>query len=206
MTLMLNAMTLILDDHGSQSIITILFVSITILIVGESDISWYGDTVNDDASTTPDTWQNALGHTIKVRRTDVGMSRQQLADASTISYSYLSAIENGAKAPSTKILRVIADRLGLETKELLALVDARIERGSAPDGQITDEVMEIIERQEQRFRERQDERLADRGITPNIIETRRLLLALATTLDDDDLVTLTKVAQALTALKQNLEP
>lgn len=196
---------MVLDDHNPESIIIALLVSIVIPIVGESDTSWYGDTVTDDESNTTDTWQNALGHTIKVRRTDVGMSRQQLADASTISYSYLSAIENGAKAPSTKILRVIADRLGLETKELLALVDARIERGSAPDGPITDEVMEIIERQEQRFRERQGERFAGRG-TPNTIETRRLLLALANTLDDDDLVTLTKVAQGLTALKQNLEP
>jgi transcriptional regulator with XRE-family HTH domain len=173
-------------------------------MVGESNTSWYGYTVTDDASNTTDTWQNALGHTIKVRRTDVGMSRQQLADASTISYSYLSAIENGAKAPSTKILRVIADRLGLETKELLALVDARIERGSATDGPITDEVIDIIERQEQRFRERQEARLADRG-APNTIETRKLLLALANALDDDDLVTLTKVAQGLTALRQNLE-
>ena len=196
---------MVLDDHNPKSIIIALLVSIVIPIVGESDTSWYGDTVTDDESNTTDTWQNALGHTIKVRRTDVGMSRQQLADASTISYSYLSAIENGAKAPSTKILRVIADRLGLETKELLALVDARIERGSAPDGPITDEVMEIIERQEQRFRERQGERFAGRG-TPNTIETRRLLLALANTLDDDDLVTLTKVAQGLNALKQNLEP
>jgi transcriptional regulator with XRE-family HTH domain len=161
------------------------------------------DTMSELPAVDTGEWSNALGHTIKVRRTDVGMSRQQLADASTISYSYLSAIENGAKAPSTKILRVIADRLGLETKELLALVDARIDRGSAPDGPVTDEVIEIIERQEQRFRERQEVRLADRG-SPNTIETRKLLLALANTLDDDDLVILTRVAQGLTALKQNL--
>jgi transcriptional regulator with XRE-family HTH domain len=162
-------------------------------------------TMSDLPAVDNEEWSNALGHTIKVRRTDVGMSRQQLADASTISYSYLSAIENGAKVPSTKILRVIADRLGLETKELLALVDARIERGSAPDGPVTDEVIDIIERQEQRFRERQEARLADRG-TPSAIETRRLLLTLANTLDDADLVTLAKVAQGLTALRQNLEP
>jgi transcriptional regulator with XRE-family HTH domain len=163
------------------------------------------DTMSELPAVDTGEWSNALGHTIKVRRTDVGMSRQQLADASTISYSYLSAIENGAKVPSTKILRVIADRLGLETKELLALVDARIERGSAPDGPLTDEMMDIIERQEQRFRERQGVRLAGRG-TANTIETRRLLLTLANTLDDADLVTLTKVAQGLTALRQNLEP
>jgi len=153
----------------------------------------------------PIAYQEALGRTIQVLRTDRSMSRRELAERSSISYSYLSAIENGAKAPSTKILRVIADRLGLETKELLALVDARIERGSAPDGPLTDEMMEIIERQEQRFRERQDARLADRG-TPNTIETRRLLLALANALDDEDLVTLAKVAQGLTALRQKLEP
>lgn len=148
-------------------------------------------------------WSHALGHTIKVRRTDVGMSRQQLADASTISYSYLSAIENGAKAPSTKILRVIADRLGLETKDLLALTDARIERGSAPDGTLTDEMMDLIERQEQRFRERQEVRLAGQA-APSAIETRRLLLTLANSLDEADLVTLTKVAQGLTALRHSL--
>ncbi len=149
-------------------------------------------------------WSGALGHTIKVRRTDVGLSRQQLADSSSISYSYLSAIENGAKAPSTKILRVIADRLGLETKELLALVDARLERASSSDHTLTDEVIDIIERQEQRFRERQEARLAGQ-VPPSTIETRRLLLALANTLDDADLVTLTKVAQGLAALRQKLD-
>jgi transcriptional regulator with XRE-family HTH domain len=160
--------------------------------------------MSETPSVGTEQWSNALGHTIKVRRTDVGMSRQQLADASSISYSYLSAIENGAKAPSTKILRVIADRLGLETKELLALVDARIERAASSDDTLTDEVMDIIERQEQRFRERQEARLAGQA-PPSTIETRRLLLALANTLDDADLVTLTKVAQGLVALRRTLD-
>ena len=160
--------------------------------------------MSESPSVGTEEWSNALGHTIKVRRTDIGMSRQQLADASSISYSYLSAIENGAKAPSTKILRVIADRLGLETKELLALVDARIERTTSSDDTLTDEVIDIIERQEQRFRERQEARLAGQA-PPSTIETRRLLLALANTLDDADLVTLTKVAQGLVALRQTLD-
>lgn len=161
-------------------------------------------TMSESPSVGTEEWSAALGHTIKVRRTDVGMSRQQLADASSISYSYLSAIENGAKAPSTKILRVIADRLGLETKELLALVDARLDRGTSTDGPLTDEVMDIIERQEQRFRERQDARIAAQG-SPSSIETRRLLLALANTLDDADIVLLTKVAQGLAMLRQSLD-
>ena len=71
-------------------------------------------------------WGRALGQTIKVRRTDVGLSRQQLADASSISYSYLSAIEIGAKTPSARILQVLANRLGMEARELLAAVDARL--------------------------------------------------------------------------------
>ena len=160
--------------------------------------------MSESPSVGTEEWSNALGHTIKVRRTDVGLSRQQLADASSISYSYLSAIENGAKAPSTKILRVIADCLGLETKELLALVDARIERTTSSDDTLTDEVIDIIERQEQRFRERQEARLAGQA-PPSTIETRRLLLALANTLDDADLVTLTKVAHGLVALRQTLD-
>ena len=160
--------------------------------------------MSETPSVGTEEWSSALGHTIKVRRTDVGMSRQQLADASSISYSYLSAIENGAKAPSTKILRVIADRLGLETKELLALVDARLDRGGATDGPLTDEVMDIIERQEQRFRERLEARVATHG-SPSSTETRRLLLSLANTLDESDLVTLTKVAQGLALLRESLD-
>ena len=70
-------------------------------------------------------WALALGQTIKVRRIDVGMSRQQLADASSISYSYLSAIEIGAKTPSTKIMQVMQIMNGhvMATMQVPVLVD-----------------------------------------------------------------------------------
>lgn len=151
-----------------------------------------------------DEWTSALGHTIKVRRTDIALSRQQLADASSISYSYLSAIENGAKAPSTKILRVLANRLGLETKELLALVDERIARGSNLDVGDTDDVVNIIDRQEQRFQERQVSRLSHHPAASSL-QARRELLSLVNTLDDADIQTLTRIAQGLAVLRRSLD-
>lgn len=147
-------------------------------------------------------WNEALGHTIKVRRTDIGLTRQQLADASTISYSYLSAIENGAKAPSTKILRVIADRLGLEAKELLALVDDRLERGSEAEQPVPDEVLDIIELQEQRFRRRQEARIDHRAASW-IGTPRQKLATLISALDDEDVKLLTRVAQRLLQLERD---
>ena len=63
---------------------------------------WYSDIMLANEIPQPDheEWAAALGHTIKVIRTDVGMSRRHLATQSGISYSYLSAIENGAKVLS----------------------------------------------------------------------------------------------------------
>ena len=55
----------------------------------------------------------ALGRTIKVLRTDHGLSRKDLAREVDISYSYLTEIENGNKPPSNT-------RWGL--RELEALV------------------------------------------------------------------------------------
>ena len=67
----------------------------------------------------------ALGRTIQVIRIDRGFSRRQLAERSGISYSYLSAIENGTKEPSGKIRMLIARALGLWPHELMAAAEAR---------------------------------------------------------------------------------
>lgn len=67
----------------------------------------------------------ALGRTIQVIRTDQGLDRKDLAERSGISYSYLAAIENGKKPPSSKVLFRIADALGLRSHELLASVESR---------------------------------------------------------------------------------
>lgn len=148
-------------------------------------------------------WARAFGHSLKVRRTDVGLSRQQLADSSAISYSYLAAIENGNKVPSTRIMRVLANRLGLEAKELLAMVDQRLERGSPTALHIPDEVIDVIETQEERFRRRQNERLLARGSAMS--STRRALLALVDTLSDQDIAVLTRVAEGLAARRDQTD-
>jgi len=70
----------------------------------------------------------ALGRTIQVLRTDQGLERKVLATRAGISYSYLAAIENGKKPPSSKVLFAIAAALGLRSHELLASTETRIER------------------------------------------------------------------------------
>ena len=148
------------------------------------------------------TFPEALGRTIKVLRTDQGMSRQHLARASSISYSYLSAIENGAKAPSTKILRVIADRLGLATHELVEAADARIARQTIPLA--TDADAALIDAQERRFQERQATRSGlarpDSTRTPEGEELAELLPYL----DQDDIAALVAVARRLATSKQSV--
>ncbi len=67
---------------------------------------------------------SAIGHTIKYLRTYREISRIELAKRSGISYSYLSAIENGTKPPSTKVQVQIADALGVRVHELLAEAEA----------------------------------------------------------------------------------
>ena len=143
---------------------------------------------------TGQAWADALGHTIKVRRTDVGLSRQQLADASAISYSYLSAIENGAKVPSTKILLVLADRLGLDAVEFLGLVDERLARED-PEPDTSD----LADSQEARFRERQQARL-ERKMTSVRGADRQALVALIDTLPSEDVAVITHIAEAFHAL------
>ncbi|MBI5158090.1 MAG: helix-turn-helix transcriptional regulator [Acidimicrobiia bacterium] len=70
----------------------------------------------------------ALGHTIKVLRTDRGVERKDLADKAGLSYSHLAAIEAGQKQPSPQALVAIAEALGLRSHELLESVEMRRER------------------------------------------------------------------------------
>lgn len=68
----------------------------------------------------------ALGRTIKVLRTDHGLSRKELARQVDISYSYLTEIENGNKPPSNTILGAIATVLDLQLHELIADAERRV--------------------------------------------------------------------------------
>lgn len=68
----------------------------------------------------------AVGHTIKVLRTDQRVSRRDLARQVDISYSYLTEIENGTKPGSNTILGPIAEALGIQLHELIAAAEARM--------------------------------------------------------------------------------
>jgi transcriptional regulator with XRE-family HTH domain len=114
---------------------------------------------NEPAPQDLDAWAEALGHTIKVVRTDLGFGRRRLAGLAGISYSYLSAIENGDKVPSAKILHVLAERLELQPHELYAAAEARLARGQRPADATMESDAAIIEAQEQRFLKRQSARL-----------------------------------------------
>ena len=68
----------------------------------------------------------AFGRTVQVLRTDQGLSRGDLAKRAGISYSYLSAIENGSKPPSGQAQQVLAGALGVRVHELMAAAEARL--------------------------------------------------------------------------------
>jgi len=69
------------------------------------------------------TSENGLGKAIEVQRVHLGLKRKDLADASDLSYPYISEIENGAKQPSAKAMRKIADALQMSVADLHARAD-----------------------------------------------------------------------------------
>ena len=146
----------------------------------------------DPAPQDHEAWAEALGHTIKVLRTDLGFGRRRLASLAGISYSYLSAIENGAKVPSAKILHVIAERLELQPHELYAAAEARLARGLRPADATVDTDAAIIEAQEQRFLRRQAERLG-MGLSPQADELHHLI----DSLDPADVALILETARRL---------
>lgn len=119
-----------------------------------------------------DAWAEALGQTIKVLRTDLSIGRRRLATQAGISYSYLSAIENGSKVPSAKILHILASRLGLQPHELYSAAEARLARGPRPSGTDADDA--LVDAQERRFLERQASRLGV-GLPPQTDELHDLI-------------------------------
>jgi len=74
-----------------------------------------------------------LGTAIKLRRTELGLSRRDLAERSGLSYPYVAELENGAKQGSPRALEAIAMALELRPSELLAWSDDLQEtRGMSP--------------------------------------------------------------------------
>ena len=158
--------------------------------------------MTDESSTATTDWAGALGLTIKVWRTDIGMSRRQLAQAASISYSYLSAIENGSKVPSTKILRVLAERLGIKAQDLHAAAEERLLMEDTSLATHTDRDSTLIEAQERRFLQRQQARFGYSQPGPTATAEAAELAELLPHLEREDIVVLVAVARRLAASGQ----
>lgn len=59
-----------------------------------------------------------LGRAIQVRRAELGIGRRELAERAELSYPYLSAVENGKKAPSAKAMWRLARALEMPVPAL----------------------------------------------------------------------------------------
>jgi len=83
-----------------------------------------------DGQGRPSGFGEALGRTIKVLRTDLGLRRRELAERAGISYSYITEIENGNKPPSASVLDPIATALGVRMSELMHMAEGRMDAQS----------------------------------------------------------------------------
>ena len=69
-------------------------------------------------ATSPKTGDIELGWKIATRRDELGMSRKQLAEATSLSYPYIAQIETGYRLPSTKHQVLLSKVLGMSLDEL----------------------------------------------------------------------------------------
>lgn len=74
--------------------------------------------------------RKALGHAIRVLRIAKGLNRKALAEGAGVSYPYLSEIEGGKKSPSAKVLKALADELGIAVHRLMEMAETAT-RGAA---------------------------------------------------------------------------
>lgn len=73
-----------------------------------------------------------FGRYLRQRREGMQLTRQAVADASGLSYAYLSQLESGKKSsPSVTALRQLAEGMGLAVEELAERAGVRI-TGEAP--------------------------------------------------------------------------
>jgi transcriptional regulator with XRE-family HTH domain len=75
-----------------------------------------------------------IARLVKGRREEIGLSRQDLARRSEVSYPYISQIENGDRTPSLETMRKLADALELPVSELAGAVAPDAWAGSPSGG------------------------------------------------------------------------
>lgn len=65
-----------------------------------------------------------LGEAIRISRSFLGLSQKELASSINVTSGYLSQIESGTREPSPKILRAIANEIGVPTSSLLFFAES----------------------------------------------------------------------------------
>jgi transcriptional regulator with XRE-family HTH domain len=69
-----------------------------------------------------DAKEQKLGQVISDRRRQLGLTQQELARRIKTSTPYVGHLESGERTPSDKVLRRLAQALGLDRRELFILV------------------------------------------------------------------------------------
>jgi len=86
--------------------------------------------VDEDPTRDDPAYYEALGRAIQVARTELGLSRRDLAARTGVSYTYLADIENGRRRPSSLPLLKISHALGMSPSKLLARAEVYYSRGT----------------------------------------------------------------------------
>lgn len=68
----------------------------------------------------------AIGEVLRQERTGCRMTLRDVAAEANMSLGYLSELERGLKDPSSEMLAVLCEALGITMKELLAEVMCRV--------------------------------------------------------------------------------
>lgn len=70
----------------------------------------------------------ALGAEVKARRTELGLTQEDLAGRMQIDRPYVTHIEGGRKQPTVSVLYALAGALDLRFEELAGRIDSRYRR------------------------------------------------------------------------------
>src|SRR5699024_2804912 len=81
------------------------------------------------SSTPRPLWREALGSTLRLRRTDLGLTPGPVARRSGVSTPLLSEVERGLKHPSSEVIEAVTIALGLEVPDVLVLTSNGMRRG-----------------------------------------------------------------------------
>jgi len=70
-----------------------------------------------------ETFEQALGQVIAKYRRAAGLSQEALAHGCGLHGTYISQLERGVKSPTVRVLRAIAEALGVPAAKLLSAAE-----------------------------------------------------------------------------------